>query len=245
LPASSQSPRYCQPPSEALSLMRMRDKLGDLSQFDEVTLVTAGRHVCGFCVNDNGTSGLASIAQALGIKRLKIKADIDADSGFRFQGIPSATEVAIENGIVTFYMKEHKYRLTIPRKHESNPSIQDIEQAFKNQELANGALSDISLSYTTYEAGLPIDCKKLFFWVNDADKIASIYSSKKGWFGFSGSSLDGTDIQIDDGGGCGLTLNTKLLQQRHVALHLCSEFLEKGSIDMVDGWIKVSAKYLG
>ena len=87
--------------SEALSLMRMRDKLGDLSKFDEINLATAGRHVCGHCVNPTDAAGLAKIAEALGIQRLVVRADVDAVSGKAFQGMSkNATTVVIENGRV-------------------------------------------------------------------------------------------------------------------------------------------------
>ena len=86
--------------SEALSLMRMRKELGDLSQFDEIHLTTAGRHVCGYCVSDDGTAGLAEIAQALGVRRLIVHADVDPLSGARFQDLGNLQSVVIEAGEV-------------------------------------------------------------------------------------------------------------------------------------------------
>ena len=86
--------------SEALSLMRLRKELGDLAQFDEIHITTAGRHVCGYCVNDEGTAGLAKIAQALGVRRLIVHADIDPVSGARFQDLGNIQSVVIEAGEV-------------------------------------------------------------------------------------------------------------------------------------------------
>jgi hypothetical protein len=84
--------------SEGLSLMRMRKELGDLSQFDEIHITTAGRHVCGLCVNAGNDAGLAKIAQALGIKKLIVHADVDPLSGLRFQDLGNRASVVLENG---------------------------------------------------------------------------------------------------------------------------------------------------
>lgn len=96
--------RFASTHSEALSLMRMRKELGDLAQFDEIHITTAGRHVCAFCVNVGDSAGLARIAEALGIKKLIVHADIDPLSGRFFQDVSLGTNtsrVVIENGLVT------------------------------------------------------------------------------------------------------------------------------------------------
>jgi hypothetical protein len=58
---------------EALTLKRAVDKLGPaVTEFD---IATAGRWVCGHCVGDKGTSGLAEIAMKLGVKKLRIRSE--------------------------------------------------------------------------------------------------------------------------------------------------------------------------
>ena len=70
--------------SEGVALMRLREKVGgDLSQFDEIHLATAGRWVCGRCVGSrpDNISGLEDIATQLGIKKLIIRAEHDSFGG--------------------------------------------------------------------------------------------------------------------------------------------------------------------
>jgi len=73
--------------------MRMKKKLGSLEGLD-IDLATAGQHVCGLCVNST-TSGLAEIAQVLGIHKLTIR----SANGFQDPRIVGDV-VEIINGIV-------------------------------------------------------------------------------------------------------------------------------------------------
>ncbi len=132
--------------------------------------------------------------------------------------------------------------LTIPKAPGSihSPELCQIEAALRNEEFFDGSLADVALTY--FEVSYP-DVRihrKLFFWISSSRKVACFYGGEEDLWGFSDGCSTGDDIEVDDGGGGDVVVNTRFLQSSDLALSLCDEMLKNRSLELGESWERVT-----
>lgn len=130
-----------------------------------------------------------------------------------------------------------KFSIGIPYKPGSieSPSFPDVLNVFENRNSYGGALHDVSLVCSELGAQDIRVYRKLWFWLESEDCVASFYEADGLW-GFVGGNEAGDNFLVDDGGGEEVQVNSKFLHPKAVALEFCREFLENGAVSTGIGW---------